>query len=99
MKKRTEAQWRALIQQQQVSGLTAEKFCRRHGLNATYFSLRKHQLGLTKPKPDSSPFVSLSCTELSTVAAALTLQFIGGTLQFSVLPSPEWLAKFIRVAP
>jgi hypothetical protein len=45
MMKRTKAQWRELITQQQASGLNAAEFCRRNGVNAKYFSLRKQQLG------------------------------------------------------
>lgn len=99
MKKRTDTQWRTLIQRQQSSGLTAEKFCRQRGLSATYFSLRKHQLGLSRPKPSASPFISLTCIEPQVPVTALTLTINGVALQFSTLPSADWLAGLIKAAP
>ena len=45
MKRRSKAQWQALIAQQQCSDMTAATFCRQHGVNAKYFSLRKKQFG------------------------------------------------------
>lgn len=97
MKKRTDIQWRTLIQQQQTSGLTAEKFCQRRGLNATYFSLRKRQLGLVTAK--LSPFISLTCTEPQLPVAALMLSINGVALQFATLPPTDWLAGLIKAAP
>jgi hypothetical protein len=44
MARRTKAQWQALIQEQQSSGLIAAEFCRRQGVDAKYFGLRKKQL-------------------------------------------------------
>ena len=44
MKRRTQAQWRALFQQQQSSGLNAAAFCRAQGVCPKYFSLRRRQL-------------------------------------------------------
>ncbi len=41
MTRRTKAQWQALIQKQQSSGLIAVEFCHREGVDAKYFSLRK----------------------------------------------------------
>ena len=47
MERRSKAQWQALIAQQQCSDMTAAAFCRRHGVNAKYFSVRKKQLSGT----------------------------------------------------
>lgn len=44
MSRRSKAQWRELISQQQSSGLTAAEFCRRESINPKYFSTRKVQL-------------------------------------------------------
>ena len=42
--RRSEADWRELIEECNASGLTAAEFCRRNGLNAKYFSLQKAKL-------------------------------------------------------
>lgn len=44
MSRRSKAQWRELISQQQSSGLSAAEFCRRESINPKYFSTRKGQL-------------------------------------------------------
>lgn len=44
MSRRSKAQWRELILQQQSSGLTAAEFCRRESINQKYFSTRKIEL-------------------------------------------------------
>jgi len=54
MSRRTKAQWRKLIEQQKVSGLTAAEFCRQNSVNAKYFSVRKRQLS-----DESKPFVQV----------------------------------------
>lgn len=51
MPRRTKAQWQELIVEQSVSGLTAAEFCRRHEVNAKYFSLRKKQLSQLPGQP------------------------------------------------
>ena len=65
MNRRTKAQWRELISQQQSSSLSAAEFCRRESVNPKYFSVRKKQLSdalpnfveavvSSEPKVDSS---------------------------------------------
>jgi len=44
VKRRTKAQWEALIEEHAQSGLTAVEFCRQRGINDKYFSLRKQSL-------------------------------------------------------
>ncbi|WP_420798153.1 IS66 family insertion sequence element accessory protein TnpA, partial [Marinagarivorans algicola] len=44
MKRRTEAEWQALIKEQAQSGLTATEFCKQRGISGKYFSLRKQRL-------------------------------------------------------
>lgn len=44
MSRRTQAQWRDLISQQQSSGVSAAQFCRERSINPNYFSARKKQL-------------------------------------------------------
>jgi len=41
MSRRSKAQWRELISQQQSSGLSAAEFCRSESINPKYFSMRK----------------------------------------------------------
>lgn len=45
MNRRTKAQWRELVSQQQESGFNVAEFRRRNGANAKYFSIRKQLVG------------------------------------------------------
>ena len=60
MARRSKAQWRALIETQQDSGLTAAEFCRQQAIDAKYFCLRKRQLGKA-----ISDFVKVEPSDLS----------------------------------
>jgi len=42
--RRSKADWRKLIEDQQSSGLSAAQFCRERSINPKYFSTRKKQL-------------------------------------------------------
>ena len=44
MKRRSKADWQALVLEQQGSGLNASEFCRQRQINEKYFSLRKQAL-------------------------------------------------------
>lgn len=44
MIRRTSEQWLALFNQQKTSGLTQTEFAKQHGIDPSYFSLRKRQL-------------------------------------------------------
>ncbi|MGB5708262.1 MAG: hypothetical protein WBM41_15690 [Arenicellales bacterium] len=83
MTRRTKADWRALIVQQQTSGLSAAEFCRRHEINAKYFSLRKKQLSDTDtnssfvqiaPKIGVPAYSSSSGIKLRVIEVELPLQ-------------------------
>jgi hypothetical protein len=44
MTRRTQDQWRELIDEQAASDLSAAEFCRQRSVNPKYFSTRKRQL-------------------------------------------------------
>ena len=72
MTRRTKAQWQALIEQQQSSGLMAAEFCRQQNLNPKYFSLRKKQLcqssnGFVKIAPLQNPIPQAPSVKLRVI--------------------------------
>lgn len=71
MARRSKAQWRELISQQQSSGLSAAEFCRRESINPKYFSTRKVQL--TEPASKFAEVVPSS--NAATEAPSSTVQF------------------------
>ena len=42
--RRSKADWQALIEEQQGSGMLASEFCRQRQINAKYFSVRKQAM-------------------------------------------------------
>jgi len=55
MVKRSEADWRALFEEHESSGLSAAEYCRRRSLCPKHFSIRKRQLSWNS----SSSFVQV----------------------------------------
>ena len=98
MKRRSQAQWRALFQQQQSSGLNAAAFCREQGVSAKYFSLRRRQLldGATSHAEAAPAFVPVALrSPLESPALEVRL---GETLVLRVPTSvaPRWLAELLH---
>jgi hypothetical protein len=56
MIRRTSEQWLALFDQCKASGLTQTEFAKQHGIDPSYFSLRKRQL-LALQQDDNDGFV------------------------------------------
>ena len=96
MKRRTEAQWRALFTEHASSGLTVEAFCKRRALNPSYFSSRRKQLSGRSREGASSTFVPVVIAEPN---PSLMIELhLGEALQLRVpsTVSPHWLAEFVQ---
>ena len=94
MTRRTQAQWRELIQQQLDCGLSAAEFCRQIGQNAKYFSLQKQHLA----KLDS-PFFTVKKPQLLALAPSnsmLRLTFASTMLDLPSSVNPAWLAHLLK---
>lgn len=93
MVRRTEDQWRELIEQHAKSGQTATAFCADNGINAKYFSLRKQKLP-QPPKSKSASFVSIKAPSAS--AASIEIQLGELLIRCPANRSAEWLAELVR---
>ena len=97
MKRRTRAQWLALIQQQQSSGLNASAFCREQGVSPKYFSRRRRQLlGAISGACPEPAFVPVT-VQRSVGAPDLEVR-LGAALHVRVpmAVSPRWLAELLH---
>ena len=90
MAKRSKQDWQALIAAQAKSGLTAAAFCRKNGVSAKYFSLRRKQLS----NPDAPAFVPVQLTSPS--GSDIHVDWQSVTLRLPVSLSPQWIADFIH---
>ena len=99
MAKRTEQQWRELLQQHDDSGLTAAEFCRNNKLCPKYFSLRRKQLSCDKTDlAVSAPqFIAAKLpTKKATDKNLITLKYQSCQLQMPVSVSEQWLAGLLK---
>ena len=95
MKRRTQAQWQALIEAHAGSGMTAASFCREHRLNARYFSLRRRQLGGVEGQA-STRFVSVSVSKPLSGERITVRDPSGAVIELPVSVSPQWLAQLLQ---
>lgn len=95
MARRSQADWRALIEAQVSSGMTAAAFCRKHGINQKYFSFRRRQLGAKASAP-SSRFVPVKLNGVS--RPELLRLRVGASTTLELPPSVDvvWLAELLR---
>lgn len=94
--RRTKEQWRALIQAQATSGLSATEFCKQHGLNDKYFSLRKQQLRQPLSGSAFVPVAKAVGDSSKTVSSEFTLNYGRCTIQFKRAPAAAWLAELVQ---
>lgn len=96
---RSQAQWRALFQEQAASGLNASAFCRARGVSPKYFSLRKRQLSSNGASDDAA--VTASAFAPVTIQRSLETSAVEirlGTLSLRVpmAVSPGWLVEVLH---
>ena len=91
MARLTQAQWRALIEEQAASGQTAMAFCAERGIDNKYFSTRKKQLAVQSAE---SRFVAVTTKPLENQSIQL---YIGAAqLRIPASVSAQWLADVIK---
>lgn len=91
MKRKTQAQWQALIEEHAQSGLTAVEFCRQRGINDKYFSQRKQSL--LKEEPKSKGF---AVARITTGTSTIEVKTSHATISLPASQSEAWLANFVK---
>jgi hypothetical protein len=91
MARLTQAQWRALIEEQAASGQTAMAFCAERGIDNKYFSTRKSQLTRS---PSNSRFVAITKKPLEN--QNIQLHIGAAQLHIPANVSPQWLSDVIK---
>lgn len=91
MARLTQAQWRALIDEQAASGQTAMAFCAERGIDNKYFSTRKKQLAVQSAE---SRFVAIAARPLEN--QSIQLHIGAAQLRIPASVSAQWLADVIK---
>lgn len=97
---RTLEQWKAIIEQQQASGLTVIEFCEQNDIKLKAFYNSRVKLGLN-PNPkklkSSKAFVKAkSATANLANHGGLSLKIGEATLALPKDTSPQWLAQLLK---
>jgi hypothetical protein len=99
-KNRNKEEWKALIEAQLESGLSAAGFCRQHQINPKYFSKRKTELMRLAHKPEpASAFVKIQPFAQATQSASIHLQYKNARLQLPPGVGCAWVAGLLELLP
>jgi putative transposase len=98
-KRKSPAEWQALVAEQQASGLSVAAFCLKHGLVDKTFYNQRHKL-CRAPGPADNPksgFVKAQASASGAIAPPrfLVLQHRSSRLEFSAAVNPTWLAELM----
>lgn len=93
MKKRSEAEWRALFEDQARSGLSASVFCRQRGLCPKHFSKRRRQLMDERAIAEAPAFVP---ARVAPASPRVEVQAGEVRLHIPVSVPAVWLAELVR---
>ena len=98
-RRRSDAEWQQLIEQQQRSGLSAHAFCQQQGLTSKTFYKRRQALRQQTTAVDSTErFIKVQPTSTPVAATATTavLQYHDLKLQLPAGVGAGWLAQLMR---
>ena len=97
-KRRSEAEWCELIEQQAQSGLSGLDFCRQHGLLAKTFYRQRKLLRRKGLVPVTSPFIQVQPmpAPVMPLHPGAVLQYRESRLQLSAGTDPSWLTQLMK---
>lgn len=109
---RTRDEWRAIIEEQRLSGLCQTRFCRLHGITPSAFSNARHRLSpgntpaaaFVPALPPASEGIDIlpadgplpAAVTAHQTSTTLSLLLPGATLSLPLDISPRWLATLLR---
>ncbi|WP_444997557.1 IS66 family insertion sequence element accessory protein TnpA [Aliikangiella sp. IMCC44359] len=97
MKRRAEQEWLALFKQHEQSGLSAAEFCRKHQLNAKYFSKRQFDLNWKQSrKTANQSFIQVKRPELNLSPSSIQLTIGQTQLYLPQSIDANWLAILVK---
>ena len=98
-RRRSDAEWQQLIEQQQRRGLSAHAFCQQHGLTSKTFYQRRQALRQQKAVTDSTErFIKVQPTSTPAAGAATTavLHYHDSKLHVPASVDAQWLAQLMQ---
>ena len=101
MSRRTREQWQAIIDEQQISGLSIAEYCQQHQINTQSFYARRSALKKQKPSAivaQPTGFIKVASTSPNHTPApdAIYIKTQQATIQLPTNTSPQWFGQFMR---
>jgi len=93
--RRTIAQWQAIFDKQQSSGLSIKAFCQRHDIHLQTFYARKSDLRPKAKKPCRA-LVKIEKPINKGPSASITCQFKGVEMFCNDAVNPQWFADMVK---
>jgi len=90
---RSKAQWQALIDEFEQSGLSRKAFCEARGINPDYFSQRRRQL---QQETESTGFAGWRLSRRRHPTAAMQVRVGDAQLVLPMSVSPRWVAELVK---
>ena len=94
-RRRSDAEWQQLIEQQEASGLSAIAFCQQQGLSSKTFYKRRQSLQ-TKVVPTTERFIKLQPQATSTAPSTMALVYHNSRLELPVGVAAQWVADLMQ---
>ena len=95
MTRRSKVQWHALIEAYERSGMTGVAFCREHGINSKYFSLRRRRL-LDSEGEGTSRFAPVLISKPWSGERISLRDPSGAVVELPTSISAQWLAQLLH---
>ena len=90
---RSKAQWQALFNEFEQSGLSRKAFCEARGINPNYFSQRRRQL---QQETESTGFARVATESSPASTAAMQVRVGDAQLVLPMSVSPRWVAELVK---
>jgi len=96
-KRRTKEEWKATLEAQKATGLTAPEYCAKHKIHLQTFYARKSDILKPWPKPKPKAWVKVDKEATPTIPSPkLSLHYQGVVINLPHSPEPEWLTGVIK---
>lgn len=97
-KRRTKEEWKATLEAQETSGLTAPQYCAKHDIHLQTFYARKSDINKPWPKPNVNAWVKVRKSQPVTQhpSPQLSLQYQDVVISILQTPEPRWLSQVIK---
>lgn len=97
-KRRTKEEWKATLDAQKASGLTAPEYCAKHKIRLQTFYARKSDMLKPWPKPNPKAWVKVSKDNVEPTfpTPQLSLHYQGIVINVLHTPEPDWLTDVVK---